>query len=116
MLDNHSDNDNDSNSDIDNDNDSDSDSDKDKNKVKTVTYRLKFIDSYWFMQGSLSSLVDNLSEINNKEPKNKFTDNIRSMVFSLTQWINKISEIDRKISQIDKKETENNLQITWDWW
>ena len=64
------------------------------------------------MQGSLSSLVDNLSEINNKEPKNKFIDNIRSRVFSLTQSINKISEIDRKISQIDKKETENNLQIT----
>ena len=55
-----------------NDNDSDSDKDKDKDKgkykdkVKTVTYRLKFIDSYRFMQGSLSSLVDNLSEVNIK--------------------------------------------------
>ena len=29
------------------------------------------------------------------------------MVFSLTQSINKISEIDRKISQIDKKEPDN---------
>ena len=28
---------------------------------------------------------------------------MRSMVFSLTQSINKTSEIDRKISQIDKK-------------
>ena len=54
--------------DKDNDNDSDSDNDKDKakNKVQTVTYRLKFIDSYRFMQDSLSSLVDNLSEVNNK--------------------------------------------------
>ena len=32
---------------------------------------------------------------------------MRSMVFSLTQSINKISEIDRKISQIDKKEPDN---------
>ena len=66
-----------------NDNDSDNDNDKDKvkpkNKVKTVTYRLKFINSYRFMQDSLSNLVDNLSEINNKEPKNKFTDSMRSM-------------------------------------
>ena len=35
-------------------------------KKKIVTYKLKFIDSYRFMQGSLSSLVDSLSEINNK--------------------------------------------------
>ena len=41
------DNDNDS------DNDDDSDNDNDKNKVKTVTYRLKFIDSYRFIQDSL---------------------------------------------------------------
>ena len=30
-------------------------------KCKTTTYRLKFIDSYRFMQCSLSTLVDNLS-------------------------------------------------------
>ena len=35
-------------------------------KKKIVTYRLKFIDSCIFMQDSLSNLVDNLSEINNK--------------------------------------------------
>ena len=67
----------------DNDNDSDSDNDKVKNKVKTITYRLKFIDSCRFMQDSLSNLVDNLSEINNKKPKNKFTDSMRSMTDSL---------------------------------
>ena len=48
------------------DDDSDSDNDNDKDKVKTVTYRLKFIDSYRFIQGSISSLVDNLSEIDRK--------------------------------------------------
>ena len=42
------------------------DNDNDNYKDKTVTYKLKFIDSYRFMQDSLSNLVDNLSEINNK--------------------------------------------------
>ena len=108
---------------------------KEHDNGKTTTYKLKFIDSCRFMQSSLSNLVDNLSEINNKEPKNKFTDtmrsmtdllsqsidkvlgidsrtsqnefmdNMRSMMFSLTQSIDKVSEIDRKISQIDKKRT-----------
>ena len=82
----------------------DNDNDKDKNKVKTVTYRLKFIDSYRFMQSSLSIHVNNLSEINNKEHKNKFTDNMRSMTDSLSQSINKISEIDKNIMHIEKKE------------
>ena len=35
-------------------------------KKKIVTYRLKFIDTCRFMHDSLSNLVDNLSEINNK--------------------------------------------------
>ena len=35
-------------------------------KKQIVTYRLKFIDSCRLMQDSLSNLVDNLSEINNK--------------------------------------------------
>ena len=47
---------------------------KEHGNGKTTTYKLKFIDSYRFMQDSLSNLVDNLSEINNKEPKNKFMD------------------------------------------
>ena len=54
---------------------------------KTTTYKLKFIDSYRFMQDSLSNLVDNLSEINNKKPKNKFTDSMRSMTDSFSQSI-----------------------------
>ena len=80
----------------DNDSDSNNDNDKDKNKVKTITYRIKFIDSCRFMQDSLSNLVDNLSEINNKEPKNKFTDSMRSMTDLLSQSIDKVSKTDRE--------------------
>ena len=36
---------------------------------KTISYKLKFIDSFRFMPASLSSLVDNLSEIYKKECK-----------------------------------------------
>ena len=34
---------------------------------------------------------------------------MQSMIFSLTQSIDKVSEIDRKISQIDKKEPESKF-------
>ena len=50
------------------------------------------------MQSSLSNLVDNLSEINNKEP-NKFIDTMRSKTDSLSQSIDKVSMIDQKVSQ-----------------
>ena len=84
--------------DNDNDNDGDNDSDNDKDKTETITYRIKFIDSYLFMQDSLSNPVNNLSEINNKKPKNTFTDSMRSMTDSLLQSIDEVSEIDNKIS------------------
>ena len=103
---------------------------KEHDNGKTTTYKLKFIDSSRFMQSSLSNLVDNLSEIKNKEPnkiintmrsmtdslsqsidkvskidekisQNKFIDNMHSTLFSLQQSIDKVSEIDRKIAQID---------------
>ena len=48
------------------------------------------------MQESLSNLVDNLSEINNNGPRNKFTDSMRSMTDSLPQSIDNVSEIDRE--------------------
>ena len=38
-----------------------------KKQQKTITYKLKFIDSYRSMESKLSDLVDNLSEINEKE-------------------------------------------------
>ena len=44
---------------------------KETENGKTVTYKLKFIDSFRFMSASLSSLVDNLSEINKKESINE---------------------------------------------
>ena len=34
---------------------------------KTIRYKLKFIDSYRFMQSKLSDLVDNIPEIKEKE-------------------------------------------------
>ena len=40
---------------------------KELNSDKEIIYKLKFIDSYRFMSTSLSSLVDDLSEINNKK-------------------------------------------------
>ena len=43
--------------------------DKKLDNGKTVTYKLNFIDSFRFMPTSLSSLVDNLSEIYKKECK-----------------------------------------------
>ena len=50
---------------------------KEHDNGKTTTYKLKFIDSYRFVQDSLSNLVDNLSNINNKETDNKFIDSMR---------------------------------------
>ena len=57
----------------------------------------------------MSNLVDNLSGIDNKEPENKFTDTMRSMTDSLSQSIDRVSEIDRKIAQIDESEPENKF-------
>ena len=48
------------------------------------------------MHDSVSNLTDNLSGINKKEPENKFIDNMRSMMTSLSLSIDKISEIDKK--------------------
>ena len=56
-------------------------------KPETTTYCLKYIDSYRFMQCLLSTLVDNLSGIDNKKSENKFVDTMRSMKDSLSQSI-----------------------------
>ena len=57
----------------------------------------------------MSKLVNDLSDINNNEPENKFIDNMRSMTDSLSRSNNKISGIDKKIMQIDKKEPDNKF-------
>ena len=44
---------------------------KELDNGKTITYKLKFIDSFRFMSTSLSSLVDNLSEIYSKSCRDK---------------------------------------------
>ena len=49
----------------------------------------------------LSSHINDLSEINKKEPENKFIDNMRSMLSLLTSLINDVSEINKKISLIE---------------
>ena len=42
---------------------------KENDNDKTITYKIKFIDSCRFMPSKLPELVDNLSEINNKDSK-----------------------------------------------
>ena len=44
---------------------------KELDNGKTITYKLKFIDSFRFMSTSLSKLVDNLSEIYSKKCRDK---------------------------------------------
>ena len=44
---------------------------KELDNSKKSTYKQKFIDSYRLMSASLSCLVDNLSEVNNKKPENE---------------------------------------------
>ena len=71
---------------------------KEHDNGKTTTYKLKFIDSYRFMNVSLSSVIDNLSGINNKKPENKFVDTMKSMNDSLsciTDNLDKLSEINK---------------------
>ena len=48
------------------------------------------------MDRSLASLVDNLSEINNKKPMDEFIDNFRPMLASLSCLLNDLSEINKK--------------------
>ena len=56
------------------------------------------------MSTLLSNRIDNLSEINKKEPENKFIDDMRSMLSSLESIIDNVSEINKKISLIELSE------------
>ena len=44
---------------------------KELDNGKTMTYKLKFIDSFRFMSASLSKIVDNLTDICNKKCRDK---------------------------------------------
>ena len=61
------------------------------------------------MNESLLCIVDNLSEIKKKD-HTEFIDNMGLMTSSLLQSINKVSEINKKIAQIDKKEHDNKFE------
>ena len=56
------------------------------------------------MSTLLSNHIDNLSEINKKEPENKFIDDMRSMLSSLTSLTDNVSEINKKIPLIELSE------------
>ena len=45
-----------------------------------------------------------------KKEHTKFIDNMKSMASSLLQSVDKVSEIDKKIAQIDKKEHDNKFE------
>ena len=49
--------------------------------------------------------------IDKKEPQNEFIDNMRSMIASLSQSVNKISKIDKKISQATLIEKSPNTYV-----
>ena len=80
---------------------------KDLDNDKAIIYKLKFIDSYRFMDRSLASLVDNLSEINKKKPMDEFIDNFRPMLASLSYLLNDLSEINKKIRKSENKFIDN---------
>ena len=61
---------------------------------KTITYRLKFIDSFRFMLTSLSSLVANLSEIQKKVYKSCKEKKVMST--SISNLVDNLSEIYKK--------------------
>ena len=80
---------------------------KDLDYDKAIIYKLKFIDSYRFMDRSLASLVDNLTEINKKKPMDEFIDNFRPMLASLSCLLNDLSEINKKIRKSENKFIDN---------
>ena len=74
---------------------------KELDNGKTSTYKLKFIDSYRFMQSKLSDLVDNLSKINKKEcdecMKTKLSQNVNLSDLKMTDYITNVKNIEKDI-------------------
>ena len=109
---------------------------KDLDNDKANICKLKFIDSFRFMSASLSSLVDNLSEINKKEstndfmlaslssladdlseinkkePTNEFIDNFRIMLAILSSHVNNCQILIKKNQILIEKNQQMNLLIT----
>ena len=56
------------------------------------------------MSTLLSNCIDNLSETNQKEPENKFIDNMRSTLSSLESITDNVTEINKKILFIELSE------------
>ena len=74
---------------------------KEDDNSKKITYKLKFIDSYRFMQSKLSDLVDNLSKINKKEcdecMKTKLSQNVNLSDLKMTDYITNVKNIEKDI-------------------
>ena len=84
---------------------------KEDDNSKKITYKLKFIDSYRFMQSKLSDLVDNLSEINKKEcpkcmGKNKLNRNVillRQKIIYYVTDVKNAKQKKKKMLQANKR-------------
>ena len=59
------------------------------------------------MSTSLSCLVDNLSEINKREPEYEFIDSFRSMSTLLSSIVDDLSVINKKESESENKFIDN---------
>ena len=84
---------------------------KELDNGKTITYKLKFIDSFRFMLISLSKLADNLSEIYKKECKGCKK---RKKIKSACNFIGlKNNKLNYKCKECKKKMAKTNKLINY---
>ena len=69
---------------------------KEAGNDKIIIYKLKFVDSFRFMSASLSSLVDNLLEINKKESINELIETFSNTYRFCNGDLNKFALLLRK--------------------